>query len=853
MKYLFFITLLIISLTGCDSNSDGSAKGPTGPVPVYTGSTEDLLLTKENAVDVSKTVLYPLDLAELAKGFWIPTLVTETQSVKGRTGGKLTVSQSSTNENQLIFDGYTEQGITFDGRILNRGPWSESMWGFGGTIVFDRFEISSPDTNLMYHGEVSVSDYNSLNMNLLIEDMDTGLQIKFIDILLSTIIDESNSSTFQPTQTLTRIEGEIFDSVEGRWQLISVRPYRNFRANDTFWRASAGGRTLIRASEQQVAFDSISTNFVNVVFAPGTKEESFLRLPWSTMNDLESDEESALTTGLIANPGVTYTSASVGRPVELRAGFSHNALDQYMTASWQLIHRPLFSTATSKQLWGVNPTFVPDVEGIYLFKLTVEDEVGNKSFAHRELSVSNSLSDEEYIAFFFRGSPELQFLDENTILVDSLSAVTARYEIEETEVDVSKEDVPSWTFAETYTVGPTKYSAQVDLPGMGRYLIRAGNQSLYYFNGINNFEMRAELVDDGDMPFRCNEAIAVDYNNDSVLDLVARCLIGDQYSLVAVLAKGLANHEVIIIASDVSYTDTYLLVEDLNSDGFPDIIQSTEFGVEVNFRALDGELLPSVNVVLDVGECTSRRFSNLKLGDYDGDNLKDIFVRNPCDGEVYIWTQEDDGAFASPISLSFEGVGNVSFDLGFVDGDNRIDFLFPPKSNVSGLRYTIALNKSDGFQMRPKLDDGTRPSSEFTVRFIDFTGDGKLEVFFSNYNDIEIFSDLLGEDGGQLISNSKLDLESRVSFRQSMALSMGDIDGDGDQDMVAYSSRDLFVLKQDGGEFKPFYIDFFNADLYPMNVAVLDYNQDGNVDIVVQSDRGLHIRFGGIHAWSTSE
>ncbi len=89
----------------------------------------------------------------------------------------------------------------------------------------------------------------------------------------------------------------------------------------------------------------------------------------------------------VANAGGNQ-NVLVGTAVTLDGTFSADANGDALTYSWQVINRPASSSAVPVTATSPKPTFVPDVPGVYLIGLTVNDGKLNSAQATATITAS---------------------------------------------------------------------------------------------------------------------------------------------------------------------------------------------------------------------------------------------------------------------------------------------------------------------------------------------------------------------------------------------------------------------------------------------------------------------------------
>ena len=237
-----------------------------------------------------------------------------------------------------------------------------------------------------------------------------------------------------------------------------------------------------------------------------------------------------------------------------------------------------------------------------------------------------------------------------------------------------------------------------------------------------------------------------------------------------------------------------LAVEDLNGDGKPDIVtgNSTSPGTISVFQNLS--TIGSIAFAPRVDFAAGNDPAQVVIGDVDGDGLPDIAVANGGDGTVSVFRNLGGGTITTN-SFAPQVVFPAPFQcnaitIGDVDRDSKVDML-------------VAGNDGQLFVYRNTATAGSITTNSFappvsfplggrghTIALGDLSGDGKPDVVVvTELNSLlSIFHNQ--STPGSFTTNS---LGGRVDFvtgYNAWGVSVGDLNGDGRQDIVFCNSYD---------------------------------------------------------------
>lgn len=290
------------------------------------------------------------------------------------------------------------------------------------------------------------------------------------------------------------------------------------------------------------------------------------------------------------------------------------------------------------------------------------------------------------------------------------------------------------------------------------------------------------------------------------------------------------------------------VIADLDADGKKEIIASSSQDY-LYILDLNGNLIRDIKIG-DGHVCEDYSMGRLTSpAAYDLDNNGDLeIITADSDGKrLYIYEHTGDPYIQVDSLWPVEiGAGCSEFKsspaFGDIDKDGDIEIIIARDGTV----YAFEKNGKNVFGW-PVIVSDQRIDAPPTLA--DMNGDGYLEIFIQDVNGVFFVLDYRGNKLFQW--NSKHQFSPWSGDDSNIPISIGDIDGNGDLEIVGVSYvGEIYVKNHDGSDFEgwPQFIDLFYV--YGRNAPILaDVDGDGDTEIFVagfgyiDSSKGLS---GGI-------
>ncbi|MCB2378536.1 YDG domain-containing protein [Hymenobacter sp. BT635] len=281
----------------------------------------------------------------------------------------------------------------------------------------------------------------------------------------------------------------------------------------------------------------------------------------------------------------------------------------------------------------------------------------------------------------------------------------------------------------------------------------------------------------------------------------------------------------------------YAALGDIDSDGDLDMVTANYSSTNASVRLNNGAgvfTAPATNSEVPVGSGAY----NIALGDLDADGDLDMVSTNGA-GTASVRFNNGQGSFTAPATNAQVTIGtNPScVVLGDIDGDGDLDIL---AANHAAGTVSVRLNNNAGVFTSPATNaEVPVGSAPISLAIGDVDGDGDLDMLTAS-NGISTMNVRLNNGSGSFSAPSA-NAQVALGSSDNRKLALGDIDGDGDLDALiptVTTNRVIIRLNNGTGIFTaPATNPEVAVGNYPQHVVLGDIDGDQDLDMVAANQQ----------------
>ena len=340
-------------------------------------------------------------------------------------------------------------------------------------------------------------------------------------------------------------------------------------------------------------------------------------------------------------------------------------------------------------------------------------------------------------------------------------------------------------------------------------------------------------------------AVAVgDVDNDGDLDLLAAAADNSSSGITGTVSVRINNGQGIFSGSQevsVGRDPQGISLGDFDGDGALDFVTVDYNSSTLTVCLNDGSGNFNYRQAVRVGFTPS----NVLTADVDGDGDLDLVVPYLNGTTISVHYNQGNGLFTNS-QLITVGYNPTCMAVGDVDADGDLDLVVGHGATyMNASKISVCLNSGSGqFTVSQSLPISTDP---WDATIGDIDGDGDLDLLLANFTSSSTVS--VRRNNGSGVFSGNQEVVAYSPFR----LTVGDVDGDGDLDLVeaAYSQNRVAVQLNDGrGNFSPrstIYLAGTQNLRVAVGVTLGDVDGDGDLDLLgssVDNTISVHLNNG---------
>lgn len=366
--------------------------------------------------------------------------------------------------------------------------------------------------------------------------------------------------------------------------------------------------------------------------------------------------------------------------------------------------------------------------------------------------------------------------------------------------------------------------------------------SLIHFNdGFGAFGEGVPFIEEFPEEPQIQSLELADFNGDGWLDIVVGST-ADATPSRLYLNDGAGNFPHFTEIGTLPATTGSFAVGDLDGDGDLDLVAgNVTSGTPNHLYVNNGTANPFAGVSTTELAGPARMTQVVALADLDGDGDLDLVAANRNQFNQIFFNQGN-GVFATGVTIPGDET-TYGLALGDINNDGAVDILIANEAMENRVHLNDGAGGFDETFILPSTKLYTRP-----VVLADFDCDGDLDAFFGNRDGIgtDGDSEVLLNQGTPNPFHDVQGVDVSTDAVQAYSGALGDLDRDGDLDLVVGAQPNRYYLNDGAGNFGP------QMDVPGIRgtfgVALGDINRDGYLDLTIansSSQDQYHLNNGG--------
>ena len=320
-----------------------------------------------------------------------------------------------------------------------------------------------------------------------------------------------------------------------------------------------------------------------------------------------------------------------------------------------------------------------------------------------------------------------------------------------------------------------------------------------------------------------------DLNGDGIVDLVVPG--GGGNNVMVLLGNADATFQA-PVSADIGAGAAEVAIADFNGDGIQDIAATTTSGVSIILGEGGGKFGPPQIVPAGTNP------QGIVAADFNGDHRLDLAVANSDSNNVSVFLGQGDGTFTESETIAV-GAGPLGIAATDFNGDGHVDLVVSNSaifgSGPNGNTIAILLGTGKGtFDPAVFLPMKGNPEG---IAVGDFNKDGRTDLVVALVSTDDV-AELLGNGDGTFQAARFINAFPGSGTSPGVGIgpaniALADFNGDGNVDLAVVNSltSTVGVLLGDGtGTFKP--TRGIEVGRTPGGILTGDYNHDGKPDFI---------------------